>query len=349
MDGLAAIPVTLLIIAASAFFVSIEFATIAARRTRLEAEAATNRAARAALRSASEVSVLLAGTQLGITACTLALGAVTEPAVEHALEPLIELLGLPDLAATAVAFAIALVLVTFLHLVVGEMAPKSWAISHPERSAMLFAIPMRGFMWVVRPVLLLLNDAANGLVRTVGVEPRDEVAIEQSPDDLRQLVQHSAETGDLDERSSEQLAGALEMSRTTLADLAGPGDLVCVPAEATVGDLQERSRRTGHLRILVGDGERPHGVVHVRDTITAGLEEPIESFVRDLHQIDSMTTVLDALSGLRLAGTQIALVRQDDRTSTVVTIADLLRRLMPAAAQHDGDGDGDGDGQTTGS
>ena len=335
MDGLAAIPVTIVIIAASAFFVSIEFATIAARRTRLEEEAATNRSARAALRSASEVSVLLAGSQLGITACTLALGAITEPALEHALEPLIALLGLPAFAAYAVAFALALIIVTFLHLVVGEMAPKSWAISHPERSAMMFAIPMRGFMWVVRPALLLLNEAANGLVRKAGVEPRDEVAIEQNPDDLRQLVQHSVETGDLDERSSQQLAGALEMSQTTLADIGGPDDLVSVPSAATVGDVQARSRETGHLRILVGDAARPDGVVHVRDTITAGVGDTLEPFRRDLHELARETTVLDALSELRLAGTQIALVRQDDDSCTVVTIADLLRRLMPAAAQHD--------------
>ena len=153
MTGLAAIPVTIAIIAASAFFVATEFSVIAARRTRLEAAAADSRSARAALRSASEVPLLLAGSQLGITACTLALGAVTKPAVDHALEPVLEQVGLPAYAAAPASFALALLLVTFLHLVVGEMAPKSWAISHPERSATLLALPMRGFMWTFRPVL----------------------------------------------------------------------------------------------------------------------------------------------------------------------------------------------------
>ena len=333
MEGLAAIPVTILIIVASAFFVSIEFATIAARRTRLEEEATHNKAARAALRSASEVSVLLAGTQLGITACTLALGAVTEPAVEHALEPLFDALGLPHAVAVAVSFGLALVFVTFLHLVVGEMAPKSWAITHPERSAILFARPMRAFMWVFRPALLVLNKAANGLVRRVGVEPVDEVAIEQSPEDLRELVRHSAETGDLEDRSSEQLAGALEMSQATLGDIAGDRTVVAVPAEASVADVQERSRTSGHLRILVGDAGNPHGVVHVRDTLTADAGDAATAYVRDLHQLDGDVTVLDALSELRLAGTQIAVVRRADGGPAVVTIADLLGRLMPAAAK----------------
>lgn len=332
MTGLAAIPATVAIIVASAFFVSVEFASIASRRTRLEEQATHSRASRAALRSASEVSVLLAGCQLGITACTLALGAITEPALEHALEPVFEALGLPGFASYAVAFALALLLTTFLHLVVGEMAPKSWAISHPERSATLFALPMRGFMWVFRPVLVLLNESANALVRRVGVEPVAEVAIEQSPEDLRQLVIHSVETGDLDARSSEQLSGALEMSQATVGDITTSTRLVTVPTGATVSDVQEQARRSGHLRILVGDREDPTGVVHVRDTLTAAGVDPVSAYVRDLHELRSDITVLDAMSTLRAAGAQIAVVHRDDGGSTVVTLADLLSRLMPAAA-----------------
>ncbi|GAA0970846.1 hypothetical protein ENKNEFLB_03409 [Nocardioides aquaticus] len=332
MTGFAAIPATVAIIVLSAFFVSVEFASIASRRTRLEEAATHSKASRAALRSASEVSVLLAGCQLGITACTLALGAITEPAIEHALEPLLEQVGLPGWLSYAVAFGLALVVTTFLHLVVGEMAPKSWAISHPERSATLFAIPMRGFMWLFRPVLALLNNAANGLVRRVGVEPVDEVAIEQNPDDLRQLVQHSVETGDLDARSSAQLSGALEMSQATLDDLTSSSRLVGVPVGATVGDAQQQARESGHLRILVGPAEEPSGVVHVRDTLTAAAQEPVAAYVRDLHELDGATTVLDAMSTLRAAGTQIAVVHRADGGSTVVTLADLLSRLMPAAA-----------------
>ena len=333
MQGWAAVPVSVLIIAFSAFFVAIEFATIASRRTRLEELAVRDRSARAALRSASEVPVLLAGSQLGITACTLALGAVTEPAVEHALEVPLEALGLPPGAAYVVAFAAALLLVTFLHLVVGEMAPKSWAISHPERSATLLALPMRGFMWVFRPVLLVLNEAANGLVRRVGVEPVSEVAIEQNPDDLRQLVQHSAETGELDSRSSEQLSAALETARLTVGEVAGGDGPVAVPAGATVADVQEQCRASGHLRILVGERDRPTGVVHVRDTLTARPDDPVDAYARDLESLDPGTTVLDALSTLREAGTQIAVVRREDEAWAVVTIADLLSRLMPAAAE----------------
>ena len=333
MTGLAAIPVTIAIIAASAFFVATEFSVIAARRTRLEAAAADSRSARAALRSASEVPLLLAGSQLGITACTLALGAVTKPAVDHALEPVLERVGLPAYAAAPASFALALLLVTFLHLVVGEMAPKSWAISHPERSATLLALPMRGFMWTFRPALHLLNEAANRLVQRLGVEPKAEVAIEQDPDDLRELVRHSAETGELDAGSSEQLVSALETSRATVDQVVGDRELVVVESGASVAEVHEQARSSGHLRVLVGNRHAPTGVVHVRDTLTAGDDDPVDPFVRDLHRLDGSTTVLEALSELREQGTQIALVVREGASPAVVTIADLLSRLMPATAR----------------
>ncbi|NYH77374.1 CBS domain containing-hemolysin-like protein [Actinopolyspora biskrensis] len=324
-----AILTTIAIIAASAVFVSIEFATIGARRTRLEEQATTSRAARAALRSTSEISVLLAGCQLGITACTLALGAITEPAVEHALAPVLIALGLPHWLGGAMAFVLALLLVTFLHLVVGEMAPKSWAIAHPERSAVLLAFPMRGFMWLFRPVLMLLNNAANKLVEAVGVQPVDEVAIEQNPDELRQLVRHSAESGDLDSWSSDQLAGALELTRLRIGDLTGEEPIASVPSTATVADVQAASRRSGHLRILVGTPEEPGGLVHVRDTLTTAPERSLDGLVRGCSELAPDTTVLDALSRMRRTSTQLALVRTPERTIGVVTISDMLKGLFP--------------------
>src|SRR6478609_173947 len=135
-----AVLTTVALIALSAFFVAVEFALLAAKRYRLEEAAPRSRSARAAVRSSAELTVVLAGSQLGITACTLALGAVTKPAVQDLL--------------TGPLTALNLLIVTFLHLVIGEMAPKSWAIAHPERSAILLALPMRAFMWLFRPMLI---------------------------------------------------------------------------------------------------------------------------------------------------------------------------------------------------
>src|SRR4051794_4215782 len=154
MSPVVALLVSVLLLALNGFFVAAEFALVASKRYRLEHEAAGGgRAARAALDGVRELSLMLAGAQLGITLCTLGLGALAEPAIEHLLSPLLHAVGLPDAVSHLVALLFALGLVTFLHLVVGEMAPKSWAITDAERSATLLALPFRAFARVARPVL----------------------------------------------------------------------------------------------------------------------------------------------------------------------------------------------------
>ena len=325
------VPATVVIVGLSAFFVAVEFALLAAKRHRLE-DAAGTRAGRAALRSSSELTVLLAGSQLGITACTLALGAISKPAVHHWLTPLFESAGLPLVAADVVGFVLALFVVTFVHLVVGEMAPKSWAIAHPERSALLLALPMRGFMWVFRPVLKALNAAANALVRRAGAEPADEVAAGHSPDALRHLLEHSANVGALDARFSAQLSGALELERMTVRELLRPGaQLAAVPAGASVGDVREVTRRTGHLRVLVGEAQRITGVVHVRDTLTEPASAAAEPHVREVFTLEAGTTVHAALTAMRETRNHLAVVTDGGAVTGVITLADVLRRLFPQA------------------
>lgn len=321
---------TVAIVALSAFFVAVEFAALAAKRHRLEGAAPTSRAARAALRNSSELTLLLAGSQLGITACTLALGAISKPAVHYWLTPLFETWGLPLVAADVVGFVLALLIVTFLHLVVGEMAPKSWAIAHPERSATLLALPMRAFMALFRPLLRALNQAANRLVRRVGVEPVDEIAVGHSPDALRHLVEHSANVGALDASFSAQISVALELERLTVGELVEPDTpLAVVPTTATVGDVREATRRTGHLRILLGDGKRITDVVHVRDTLTAPDEASAAPSARPVFAMAADTTVYTALTAMRETRTHLAVVTDGDRILGVITLADVLRRLFP--------------------
>jgi CBS domain containing-hemolysin-like protein len=324
---------TVVIVALSAFFVAVEFAALAAKRHRLEEAAPTSRSARAALRNSSELTLLLAGSQLGITAATLALGAISKPAVHHWLTPLFETWGLPLVAADVAGFVLALLIVTFIHLVVGEMAPKSWAIAHPERSATLLAAPMRAFMAVFRPLLRLLNVAANRLVRRVGVEPSDELAVGHSPDALRHLVEHSANVGALDASFSTQISGALELERMTVRELVTAGaPLAAVPADATVGAVRELTRRTAHLRILLGTEARLTGVVHVRDTLTADEHAPAAPFGRPVFCLEADTTVHAALKAMRETRNHLAVVTDAGAVLGVITLSDVLRRLFPQRA-----------------
>ena len=323
--------ITLAVIGLSAFFVAVEFALIAAKRHRLEDAAADSRSARAALRSSTELSVLLAGSQLGITACTLALGAITKPAVHHWITPVAETLGLPLWIADIVGFVLALVIVTFLHLVVGEMAPKSWAVAHPERSAIMLALPMRAFMFLTRPLLHVLNNAANACLRLVRVEPVDEVGQAHTPEALRQLLQHSAQAGTLEKESSEALLGALDLTRLTLDELvAGRPEPTAVGPAATAGEVREVSRHDRHRRILVrteAAGPLSH-VVHVRDVLGLAEDALIAEAARPVTVVDGSMTVVRAFKAMREDSVQLALVERADGSHAVVTVTDVLTRLL---------------------
>ena len=328
-----AIVIAVGLVVLSAFFVAIEFALVAARRHRLEDAAATSVAARAALRSSRDLSLLLAGSQLGITLCTLGLGAVAKPAVHDLLAPVFESWGLPLTAADVLAFVLALVVVTFLHLVVGEMAPKSWAIAHPERSATLLALPMRGFLWLTRPLLLALNGLANLLLRRVGVQPVDEVASGRNRETLRELVDHSAEAGALDAERRDQLLSALELDTAALRSVLRPAAEISGVADTDgMEQVREATRDSGHLRHVVWQGADAVGVVHVRDTLAASDEATAADIMRPVLTLRADQPVYAALATLRRDRTQFALVRDGGRLVGLVTMQDLLDRLLPTPA-----------------
>ncbi|UFU01926.1 hemolysin family protein [Ruania suaedae] len=327
---------TIAIIALSALFVIVEFSLLGARRHRLEESAATSRSARAALRSVNELTMMLAGAQLGITACTFALGAISKPAVHYWLLPLFEASGMPLWTADAIAFVLSLLVVTFLHLVVGEMAPKSWAIAHPERSASIIAIPARAFIWVFRPLLVWINGIANKLVAATGVEPVEQAAVGgQDAATIRHLVEHSAAVGSLEPSFRSQIARAIDLESLEVIALIKPGAIpTAVPPEATVGDVREASVRTGHLRILVyTEHAGTPRVVHVRDTLMESQDRPAAELAREPLTLATTTPVHEALARMRSTSEQLAVVMDGDRFAGVVTITDILRRVLPGGAE----------------
>jgi len=325
--------ITVVVIALSAFFVAIEFALVAARGHRLAEAAERSASARAALRSARDLSMLLAGSQLGITLCTLVLGAVTKPSVHNMMTPVIRAWGLSETTADVVAFVLSLIVVTFLHLVVGEMAPKSWAIAHPERSATLLAIPMRAFIWATRPALVALNGLANRCLRTVGVQPVDELDTGHTPEDLRQLLDHSSKVGALDPARYDQLAAALDLHTRPLRELVRPRDeLVTVAPSADGEAVRAAARASGHLRLVVWDGAEPLGVVHVRDALTAPADTTAAELMRPLLTLTDDTSVHAALTTIRDRRNHLVLVYAGGELAGFVTLHDLLDRLLPSPA-----------------
>jgi len=331
-DALVVLLATIALIALSAFFVIIEFALLGARRHRLEETAATSRSARAALRGVNELTLMLAGAQLGITACTFALGAVTKPALDEWFGPIFSGWGLPEWGAGVLAFALALLIVTFLHLVVGEMAPKSWAIAHPERAAKVIGIPSRMYIWLFRPLLGWVNEVANKLVRASGVEPVESAAVGgQNAATIRHLVRLSARAGTLESSFQSPLEGVIELETLRLDALVDMSATpTAVPAMATVADVQAAAAASGHMRILIGapEAEVPR-VIHVRDTLLDEPHTPAAPRARDALVLAADTPVYETLARMRALSQQLAIVIDDGRFVGVVTLSDVLRRVLP--------------------
>ncbi|MER7968379.1 MULTISPECIES: hemolysin family protein [unclassified Streptomyces] len=326
--------VTVLLLIGSGFFVAAEFALVAARRHRVEKAAAEGRrGAKAALAGMRELSLMLAGAQLGITICTLGLGSVSKPAISHELDPLLHALGLPSALSYAVAFAVAMAVVVFLHMVVGEMAPKSWAIAHPERSAMLLSPAFRAVVKVVRPLISLLNRVSNALVRLCRVTPRDELASVHNREQLAHLVAESQRLGLISEVDSELLTRSLTEPETPVSALTVPAALITsVDADADVEAVLRVAAGSDRTRLLVRDATGFVGSVHARDALVArarGRATTARELARPVPEASADTTVADAIDLLRRRRASLAVVRDGDGVLLgMVTLDDLLSRFL---------------------
>jgi CBS domain containing-hemolysin-like protein len=333
LDALAIIA----LLAVNAFFVASEFALVASRRSRMEALAAEgSRAAGAALGGLRELSLSMAGAQLGITLASLALGATAEPTIAHGLEQLFGRTTLPEEIAGALGFGVGLAVVVLGHLVVGELAPKSWAITHTERSVLLVAPAFRLYTVVFRPVILALNTIANGVVRLLGQTPQNELALAHSPGDLTLLLQRSAAHGLLADDQQALLSRAIDLSALDAeAAMVPRADIVAVPADADIDELERVAGTTGRSRLTVYDGEldQLRGVVHVKDLLAVQPAERATVTAGALAAPALLTPesrpVPDLLVDMRAQRQHIAIVVDEYGGVTgLVTMEDLLEELI---------------------
>jgi CBS domain containing-hemolysin-like protein len=334
MSDLTAVAVAVALLAANAFFVGAEFALVSARRTQIEPRVAEgSAAARTTLRAMEQVSLVMAGAQLGITACSLGLGAIGEPAVAHLIEPVLHDLGVSDALLHPIAFAIALAVVVALHVVLGEMVPKNIALAGPERAALVLGPPMMLVVTLLRPVVAVLNAVANALLRAVRVEPRDEVSSAFTRDEVATMLEESHEEGLLEGEEYDRLASTLGFTeRTVERVLLAPETLVCVPRGAATSEVEQACARTGFSRFPVRDGEELVGYVHVKDVLDADPEDNRtlqDSWLRPFATVGPTHRLHEALSVLRQRGAHMGRV-VDDRGSLLglVTLEDVLEELV---------------------
>jgi len=327
--------VSVVLLALNGFFVAAEFALVASKRHRLEQAAAEgSRAARAAIAGVRELSLMLAGAQLGITLCTLGLGALAEPAVAHLLDPAFEAIGIPSEIAHLIAFVIAVAGIGFLHVIVGEMAPKSWAISHPEVSALRLALPFRAFTRLFRPALLALNGLANVCLRLVKVTPQAELAQAHGPEELRILIESSGEYGTLPAPEQDLLTAMLKVQDLTVEQVMIPArELATVAADSSSRDIELASRAAGRSRLaVVNSAGGVCGIVHVRDAFRAvTFDEPVTAadLITEPFALPLTTPVAGAIRLLREHHRQLAVVTGPDQLIVgVVALEDLLEQVI---------------------
>ncbi|TMR25565.1 HlyC/CorC family transporter [Nonomuraea turkmeniaca] len=326
--------ISLALLAFNALFVAAEFAFVSARRHRLEEMATgSNRLVRFAAKSAvaggRQLSLMLAGAQLGITLCTLGLGQVSEPALEHALEPVFAAIAIPESFRLPISLTIALALVTFLHMVIGEMAPKSWALTHPERAALLLTLPFRAFTHVMRPLLTTLNGLTNAILRLFGVQPRDELATTRTPRQLAMLVGESGRMGLLDREEHDLLTRALRLQAEGIERLMVPiTEAIMVPSTATAAEIRATAAECGHLRLLVGTPNAVEGTLHARDALL-NPSSKARDLTHPLPELACVTQVPEAVTALQEARSHLALVtNQSGSVIGMVSLTDLLGELL---------------------
>ena len=312
---------TVLLLAANAFFVASEFALISARRDRLQALAEQGKkSAVTVIRASENLSLMLAGSQLGITICSI-------------------LLGVSDAVLHTVSFIVALSIVVILHVLLGEMVPKNIAIAGPESAAMLLIPPYLVYIRAARPFIAFYNWCANATLRAFRVEPRDELETAVSTVELSEMIAESVSEGLLDTEEHHRLTRALQTRTHTVADVAVPlAEIHAVPVAASgsgpfVRDVEKALTDTGYSRFPVVDMFGTFiGYLHIKDVLPQ-INDPDAvldlSMVRPLPRVAATLQVPDALSRMRRSNSHLALVTGRDETVTaMVTLEDLVEDLV---------------------
>lgn len=326
----------IILILANGFFVAVEFALLASLRTRIEEESGKWRG-RLALRSMGRLGTVLAGTQLGVTLASLALGSVAEPAAERFLERLFHTIHVPHSFAAPLALIMALAIVVFFHLVVGEMVPKSIALAQPERTLLALSLPASGFVWLFRPVIWVLNRLAFFGSRLFGVEPSDELRSTASAAELGLMLAESRNEGLIEDQDHELLFAALGfLERATTEVMVPRQDIVAVPRSATVAETEDVMRSSGHSRVIIlgGSGiDDVLGFVHAKDLLDVPLElrgRPVPlDVVRMTLTVPPERGLGEVLLAMRQARRHVAVVADAGRhTVGLVTMEDVLEAIV---------------------
>lgn len=340
MSDWAGIAWLVVLLAFNAFFVGAEFAVISARRSQIEPLAEKgSRSAKTALYAMEHATLMLATSQLGITICSLLILNVSEPAIHHLLAEPLHLTGWSEGVVDTVAFVIALLVVSYLHVVFGEMVPKNLAFSVPDRAVLMLATPLVWVSKLFHPVIVTLNWIANHIVRLFGVEPKDEAASTFTLEEVVTIVNQSRIEGVLNDVSG-TVAAAVEFTDKKAKDIAVPlGALVTLPETTTPDEIERAVSKHGFSRYVIVDAVgAPVGYVHLKDVLQGAEGADADAAVarripskRIHHMVPVLesTDLEDALALMRRAGRHLAEVRNEEGAVTAVLfLEDIIEELI---------------------
>lgn len=343
-----ALAAVVVLVLANGFFVATEFALVAVRRTRIQHLASEgDRRATAVLGRLDHLDAYIAATQLGITIASIALGWIGEPALASVIEPVLELL--PGLSATqrtalshTVGFALAFSIITVLHIVFGELAPKSLALQRPEATSLRVAGPIHLFYLAFRPIIAVLNNIGNGVVRLLGIEPAGGHERVQSAEELMLIIDASRDAGLVDPASEAIVDRAFIFADLAVRHVMVPRtEMVAVPEDASLLETLRLAAESGYTRLPVYAGDTDHlvGIVNVKHLLPL-LADVVDGYagtadfvlseqLRPLCVVPETMSAADVLERMRRNRVQLAVVVDEyGGTAGIVSLEDLVEALV---------------------
>jgi CBS domain containing-hemolysin-like protein len=330
--------VVILLVLANAFFVAAEFALVGARRSKIDQMASEgDRLAKAAQSAIKDLDRYISATQLGITLASLGLGWIGEPALAGLVDRFLGLFGVtPSGAAvhTTAGVITAFLIITFLHIVLGELAPKSLALVKPEGVSRHLALPLMVFARVMSPAISVLNGTANWMMRKVGISPQSEAQHVHSPEELRLLVMQARAHGTLDETDSAMLAGVFDFHEKKAYDVMRPRtDVAALDIDSTEEEVWEVVRRERYSRYPVYRDTLDDviGVFLAKDLWLYDGTEPfsLKRFVRPALYVPSSRPAERVMEDLRKTRAQMAVVLDEyGGTAGILTMEDLVEEVV---------------------
>ncbi|WXL25678.1 hemolysin family protein [Ectopseudomonas mendocina] len=331
----------LFLVLLNGFFVAAEFAMVKLRSTKVETLAAQNGWRGHILRTVhNQLDAYLSACQLGITLASLGLGWVGEPAFAHLLEPLMAAIGIESQQVIhGVSFITAFFIISYLHIVVGELAPKSWAIRKPELLSLWTAVPLYLFYWLMYPAIFLLNASANAILRIAGQgEPGANNEHPYSRDELK-LILHSSRASDPNDQDMRVVASAVELGELEVVDWANSReDLISLPLNAKLDEVFSVFRRHKYSRYPIYDEDTHEyvGVLHIKDLLLQlSLLEMLPSalslsdLMHPIERVNRHMPLSDLLEQFRQGSTHFALVEEaDGKVIGYLTMEDVLEALV---------------------